>query len=275
MARGRSWAIVAFVHGPPILAIQVVNYRTRAYLERCLTTVVPDVDASGVGYEITLLENASGDELDDLAASYPSCRVFTSERNIGFGGGHNRLASMTGARYLLILNPDVEFISAGTTSRLLAAIAYDGQIKVVGPKLVGANGEPQRFDHGRLRGLRAQLALGGGHSYWRPTDVAQDVAWVSGAALLIDRVTFSEVGGFDENLFLYKEDEDLCLRIRQAGGRIRYEPSITVRHHGSVVADRHDSLQQAASYFFGKHLLNRPAHKLLRALHQGLGYLRL
>lgn len=263
------------MHGPPILAIQIVNYRTRSYLEQCLTTLVPDLDASGVRYEINLLENASGDTLDDLAAKYPPSRVLTAERNLGFGGGHNRLASVTGARYLLILNPDVEFISAGTTSRLLAAIAADDAIRVVGPKLVGANGDAQRYDHGRLRGLRAQLALGGGHSYWRPTDVAQDVAWVSGAVLLIDRVTFSEVGGFDENLFLYKEDEDLCLRIRRAGGRIRYEPSITVRHLGSVVADRHDSLQQAASYFFAKHLLNRPAHRLLRALHQGLGYLRL
>jgi N-acetylglucosaminyl-diphospho-decaprenol L-rhamnosyltransferase len=263
------------VDGPPIVAIQIVNYRTRGYLERCLATVVPDLDASGVGYEINLFENASGETLDDLAEKYRGCRVITSERNVGFGGGHNRLASATGARYLLILNPDVEFISEQTTERLLAAIAAEHAIKVVGPKLVGASGEAQRYDHGRLRGLRAQVALGGGHSYWRPTDAAQDVAWVSGAALLIDRVTFSEVGGFDENLFLYKEDEDLCLRIRRAGGRIRYEPSVTVRHYGSVVADRHDSLQQAASYFFGKHLLTRPSHRLLRALHQGLGYLRL
>lgn len=262
------------MHRSAILAVQIVNYRTRSYLERCLSTVVPDLEASGVDHEINVLDNASGDTVDDLPGRFPSCRAITSERNLGFGGGHNRLAAATDARYLLILNPDVEFIAPETTSGLLSAIGADDAIKVVGPKLLSATGAAQPYDHGRLRGARAQLALRGGHSYWRETDVSQDVAWVSGAVLLIDHATFSKFRGFDENLFLYKEDEDLCLRIRQAGGRVRYEPSISVQHHGSVIADRHDSLQQAASYFFDKHLLNRPYHRLLRALHQGLGYLR-
>lgn len=263
------------MHGPSILAIQLVNYRTRSYLERCLRTVVPDLEASGVDYEINVLENGSGETLDHLPSEFQFCRTFASERNLGFGGGHNQLAAATDARYLLILNPDVEFVSPQTTTRLLGAIGADDSVKVVGPRLVGTGGEAQAYDHGRLHGARAQLALRGGHSYWRETDAAQDVAWVSGAVMLVERAIFSQVRGFDENLFLYKEDEDLCLRIRRAAGRIRYEPSVTVRHHGSVVADRHDSLQQAASYFFEKHRLNRPGHRLLRTVHQGLGYLRL
>ena len=63
-----------------------------------------------MAFEINLLDNASGEDLDDLAARVPNCRAFTAPTNLGFGGGHNFLAGQTDARYLLILNPDVEFL---------------------------------------------------------------------------------------------------------------------------------------------------------------------
>lgn len=263
------------MHGPPILAVQIVNYRSRRYLERCLATLVADLDGSGVDYEINLLENASGEELADLEPRFRACRVFSAPRNLGFGGGHNLLAAETAAPNLLILNPDVELIEPETGKRLLGALAAEESVKVVGPKLVGRSGEAQRYDHARLHGLRAQLALRGGHSYWRETVLRQDAAWVSGAVMLVEHDVFAEIHGFDEKLFLYKEDEDLCLRIRGLGGRVVYDPSIVVRHHGSVVADRREALQVASSYYFEKHALNRPWHRLLRATHELLPYLRL
>lgn len=267
--------IVASVRRSPTLAVQLVNYRTRSYLDRCLATVIPDLDASGIDYQVNLLDNASGETLDDLLQEFPGCRTFSSERNLGFGGGHNLLASKVGSPYLLILNPDVEFISPNTGLRLLSVLRTDETIKVVGPKLIALTGQAQAYDHGRLRGPRAQLAVRGGDSYWRATNVAQDVAWVSGAALLVEHAMFARVDGFDENLFLYKEDEDLCLRIRRAGGRVFYEPSVVVRHHGGVVADRMQEMAPAVDYFLQKHLLTRPSHRLLRAAHQCLAYLRL
>jgi N-acetylglucosaminyl-diphospho-decaprenol L-rhamnosyltransferase len=272
---GLKLDIVARMHGSPMLAVQIVNYGTRTYLERCLATVAADLERSALDYEINLLENASGEALDDLAATFSACRAFTSDRNLGFGGGHNRLAAETDAPYLLILNPDVEFISPHTAKRLLAHLTEEEKVKVAGPKLVRPSGEAQPYDHGRLIGLRAQISWRGGHSYWRETDEAQDVAWVSGAALCVEHAAFAEVGGFDQNLFLYKEDEDLCLRIRARGGRVLYEPSILVRHEGSVVANRRESLETATAYFFEKHLLNRRWHRLLRAAHRWLAYLRL
>ena len=86
--------------------------------------------------------------------------------------------------------------------------------------------------------MRAAIALNGGHSYWRATDTRQEVAWVSGAAMVIERTAFTGVGGFDEQLFLYKEDEDLCLRLREAGGRVGVCTSITFVHETSSSARR-------------------------------------
>ena len=61
-----------------------------------------------------------------------------------------------------------------------------------------------------------------------------DVAWVSGAACLVARRAFDAVGGFDPGFFLYKEEEDLFLRIRRGGGRVRYLPSVRVRHDAAA-----------------------------------------
>jgi GT2 family glycosyltransferase len=103
----------------------------------------------------------------------------------------------------------------------------------------------------------------------------QEVAWVSGAAMLLERVAFMNVGGFDENLFLYKEDEDLCLRLREAGALVIYEPSVVIRHHGSVVADRSTELARALSYYCAKHYPNRRSQRAFAVAHQWLAYLRL
>ncbi len=257
------------------LAVQVVNYRTRSYLERCVATVVADLQASGMVYEINLLDNASGEDLSDLAARIPACQTFSAPTNLGFGGGHNLLASKTEARYLLILNPDVEFMFPDTTRRLLDAVMNGPSVTAAGPRVVAENGAPQPYDHGRLRGLRAQIALRGGHSYWHETSAAQDVAWVSGAALMVEHAAFDAISGFDENFFLYKEDEDLCLRLRRIGGQIRYEPAVVVLHHGSVVAERRAELNRASTYFSAKNFPNRRSQRLFAAAHQCLAYLRL
>jgi GT2 family glycosyltransferase len=257
------------------VAIQVVNYRTRRYLERCVETVVSDLDGRGLAYEVNLLDNASGEDLADLAVRYACARAFSAQTNLGFGGGHNLLAAETEAPYLVILNPDVEIRTPGTISRLLEVVVGSDRVKAVGPKLIGADGRAQPYDHGRLSGVRAAIALKGGHSYWRATDTRQEVAWVSGAAMAVERAAFMALGGFDEQLFLYKEDEDLCLRLREAGGRVIYEPAVRILHHESVVADRHQELDHASRYFFAKHYKGRRSRRAFAAAHQTLAYLRL
>jgi GT2 family glycosyltransferase len=228
-----------------------------------------------MAFEINLLENASGEDLDKLAARVPNCRAFTAATNLGFGGGHNFLARQTDARYLLILNPDVEFLFPDTVRRLLLPVASVDRVKVAGPRLLTTEGRAQPYDHGRLRGLRAEIALRGGHSYWRQTDIRQEVAWVSGAAMVIERAAFAAIGGFDEKLFLYKEDEDLCLRLREAGWQVIYEPGAAIRHHGSVVADQHQELAVASNYYFSKHFRDQRSRRAFAAAHRSLAYVRL
>jgi GT2 family glycosyltransferase len=254
------------------LAIQIVNYRTRPELDRCLPTLERDLAAGALSYEVHILDNHSGDDLSDLPARFAHCQVHHSPRNVGFGAGHNLLARQAGAAdRLLILNPDVEFIQPASMDRLWAALGDTPGAKAAGPRLVTEQGAPQRWDHGRLRGPRARIAMLAGDSYWRPTDRSQVVAWVSGAVLLVDRAAFEEVGGFDERFFLYKEEEDLCLQLRRRGHRILYEPSVVVRHRGSVVARKDDpTFAQSIAYFERKNLSAGPRRRAFALLHRRL-----
>ena len=260
---------------PPTLAVQIVNYHTRRYLERCLESVIADLSRGAIPYEINLLDNDSGEPLDDLAGRHEHVSAFSAPRNLGFGAGHNLLAAATRARHLWILNPDIELREPDTAERLLRELAGAGRVRAVGPRLLGADGTPEPYDHGRLRGPRARLALRGGHSYWRATERARRVAWVNGAALLIERAAFTALGGFDENLFLYKEEEDLCLRLRAAGGEVLYDPSVSVRHVGSVVAERPVSLAESERYYIAKHCRPGRVQRLCARIHQGLAYVHL
>jgi GT2 family glycosyltransferase len=246
------------------VAIQLVNYRTRAQLEACLPTVLADAP----GARVLVLDNASGDDLSGLAAAHPEVEFVFGEQNVGFGAGHNLLAARHDAAALLLLNPDTRFVEPRTVERLVAALG--GDVHAVGPRLASASGEWDSRDHGELRGFRARVAQAAGTSHYRRRSEPADAAWVSGAACLVARHAFDAVGGFDPGFFLYKEEEDLFLRIRQAGGRVLYVPSVTVRHDGAAVASRDVHMPASAARFADKHIRSRVQRRVMPRVHHAV-----
>jgi GT2 family glycosyltransferase len=250
------------------LAVQIVNYAPRAYLESCLRSVLVAIGEAGVPARVLVLDNASGDDLTDLAREFAGAIEFSvAERNLGFGGGQNLLAARAQSRLLCCLNPDV-VVERDAFTRLLSAFE-DDSVAVAGPLLRTTSGTPQRWDHGELRGLRARVANGAGHAHWQPRDERIEAAWVSGAFLVVRRDAFVAAGGFDESFFLYKEEEDLCLRIRQAGGRVLYVPDAAAVHVGSVVARRDpEQLARSVARYADKHFPARGRRRALALLHR-------
>jgi N-acetylglucosaminyl-diphospho-decaprenol L-rhamnosyltransferase len=253
------------------LAVQIVNFNTKPYLVACVESVVAALARSGVDGRVLVLENGSDDDLGDLAERWgPAVEVHESADNLGFGGGHNRLARATRSPYLCFVNPDVVLPpDTDVFGPLLAALADPG-VAVAGPMLVGTDGAPQRWDHGELLGLRARVSNGAGEAYWRPREARAEAAWISGAFMLVRREAFDAAGGFDERYFLYKEEEDLCLRIRRAGHRVVYEPAVAVTHIGSVVAERRrEHFRPSIEHYLQKNFPRRWRRRLLRALYLG------
>jgi N-acetylglucosaminyl-diphospho-decaprenol L-rhamnosyltransferase len=237
---------------PLDLAVQIVNYRTKPHLASCLASVVADLDGSAFDHRVLVLDNGSGDDLTDLEGEFAGTVEFlSSPDNLGFGGGHNRLARETDATFVCCVNPDVLIDEPAVFARLLGAFD-DQRVAAVGPLLRTESRAPQVWDHGELHGLRAWVANGAGHAHWEPRTERTDVAWVSGAFTVFRRTAFDGVGGFDERFFLYKEEEDLCLQLRRHGWRIVYDPDVSVVHVGSVVARREDHLQTSIDRYVAK-----------------------
>jgi N-acetylglucosaminyl-diphospho-decaprenol L-rhamnosyltransferase len=253
------------------LRIQIVDYKTRSYLIECLSSLSDDLATFQESYSVAILDNASGDDLTDIPAMFPRLQkveIIQGEKNLGFGGGHNLLTrSGDDAEFLLLLNPDTRIIQPKTTERLLAR-ARTLPADVIGPRLITPQGTTQWWDHGELHGLRAWIALNSGNSYWREQTTSTDVAWVSGAVFLIRKSRFDELGGFDERFFLYKEEEELCWRLREKEGRVLYDPTISVFHHGGVVAKKSEHMQKSVDYFLQKHFSRRLSYPLLKLLNK-------
>ena len=251
------------------IRIQIVNYKTKSYLLDCLASVVSDLKNFDVECSIAILDNASGDDLSDIPAlfSESNIQVLKSGKNLSFGGGHNFLAAQESARYLLLLNPDIKVVEANTIARLLHHIeTFNAQ--VLGPRLITKQKTTQWWDHGELHGLRAWIALNSGNSYWREQKKATEVAWVSGAVFLIEKKWFDDLSGFDERLFLYKEEEELCWRLRGKDGKVIYDPTITVFHHGGVVAKKSEHMQKSVDYFLDKHFRHHFGYRFFKLLNK-------
>lgn len=253
------------------LRIQVINYRTKQYLIGCLASVIDDLRSSPVTFKIAVMDNASGDDLSDIKSLFPDApiSIFENQKNVGFGAGHNLLEKKAdaGARYLLILNPDIKIQEKSTLTRLLKR-ADELPADVIGPRLITATHEAQRWDHAELYGLLAQIALSAGGSHWKNRRTLSEVAWISGAFFIVRKDFFDKIGGFDENFFLYKEEEDLCLRIRKTAGHVWYDPTVTVLHYGSVVAKKSEYLQKSTAYFLEKNFRGHFGYHFLQFLNK-------
>lgn len=249
------------------LTIQIVNYKTLNYIESLLPSVFSDLVNSRLKYEILILDNSSGENLDHIKNKYPdqSIQVSYSKTNLGFGGGHNLLSNKSNGKLTLLLNPDVYIIEKNTIARLIESMAVSKCV-VIGPRLLTTKNQnkkiitnfnniktkliPQMWDHGELN--IAKYKTGGAKFSKRL--VKGNVAWVSGASMLIKSSALHRINGFDEKFFLYKEEEDLCLRLRKNGETVVYDPSISVLHYGSVVANKNNiHFLRSRRYYKQKH----------------------
>jgi N-acetylglucosaminyl-diphospho-decaprenol L-rhamnosyltransferase len=226
----------------------VVAYRSAHLLAGCLDSIQADhqrgsQDGGAVaGGAVIVVDNASPDDSARVARDHAiGATVIESPENRGFGDGCNLGAAAGSSTFLLFLNPDAR-LTPGTTSRLLRELDQEPTLGVIGPALSDPKGDYRAASAGYEPGLRSVLGhflllarLPGLAHWFRPIQLAQGSMerrpdWVSGAALLIRRAAFEEVGGFDPSLFMYMEDVDLCRRLREHGWSIGYEPGVVALH---------------------------------------------
>jgi GT2 family glycosyltransferase len=214
----------------PDVSISLVNTSSRELLLACLESL------RGVDAEIVVLDNASEDgSADAVRERFPGVRLIEQRHRAGFGANHNTVIRETTGRYVFVLNEDTTSDDWGF-DRMVAHLDANRRVAALGPRLVYPDGREQssawRFPSpwtaalGLLTLGRAGILQSGGSE-------TCDVDWAMAAALLVRREALGEVGVFDEGFFIYSEETDLCRRLRNAGWRTQFFPSVTVVHHES------------------------------------------
>lgn len=234
---------------PMDLAVITVSYNTQELLADCLKSVFDGLERSGLAGEVWVVDNASVDGSAEMVQQrFPQVRLIAHDVNLGFAAGNNlALATMgfgthNSARHVLFLNPDtrvldnalsvlVDFMdstpSAGAAGARLqhgdgsfqhSAFAFPGMAQV----FLDFCPIHHRLLDSRLNGRYSRKLYKEG----KPFSVDHPL----GAALMVRGETLAQVGGFDENFFMYCEEIDLCQRIKKAGWQIYCVPSAEIVH---------------------------------------------
>lgn len=198
--------------------------------------------AGGVD-QVVVVDCTPGDPGLRAVCDRHGARLIEPGANLGYGGGANLGAEQLEADVLVVANPDVE-VSADGLRRLAAAAWRNG---LAGPRLEFPDGGLQRSAHRREpRGLTTAYDLSVPFRAvaarvsrdWHPTLLSTaahassaSCVHVLGALVAVDAQAFREVGGFDPAFFLYREETDLCHRLRAAGWQVLHEASVTAVHH--------------------------------------------
>jgi GT2 family glycosyltransferase len=258
------------------LSVVILNYNTREHLRACLASLAAEVSRSAVEAEIFVVDNASTDGSADMVSTdFPWVRVVRSPLNGGFAYGNNLALSRARGEAILLLNPDTT-LAPGTIAALLWRLDAHPEAGVIGPKLLRPDGSmhlacrrsfptPEVAFY-RIAGLSRLFPTSRRFARYNLTyadpDLALEVDSVCGACLLIRRAVVERIGLLDERFFLYGEDLDWCLRAREAGWTVRYEPGVVVQHqHGA--ASRQRALRttyhffRAMDLFYRKHYVHR------------------
>jgi N-acetylglucosaminyl-diphospho-decaprenol L-rhamnosyltransferase len=219
------------------LSIVIVAYQSGGYLRRCLAAT-----ADG-RYEVVVVDNGSPPgETEALCAEAPRTRLIRRERNQGFGAAANVGVAATSGRWLLLLNPDA-WPTGDAIDRLLRFAEEEPRLAAAGPLLFDVEGSPQR---NTIRPPLSAPAL----AMWAafPTGVSglygalrgkaphapREGEFLQASALMLRREAFTQVGGFDENFFMYGEEADLCGRLTDAGWRLAVCPEASFVHVGGA-----------------------------------------
>jgi O-antigen biosynthesis protein len=223
----------------PKISIVIPVYGEHLTTFACLKSIAAHPPSTS--YEVIVMDDASPESAADALAKVTGIRLVRNEKNLGFIGNVNAGARGARGEYLLILNNDT-VLTAGAIDSLLNTFDHHTNVGLVGAKLLNRDGTLQEAGGIIWRD-------GTGWNYGRGENAAEprfcyvrDVDYCSGAALVIRRELFLELGCFDEFYRpAYYEDTDLAFRVRERGLRVLFQPAAQIFHLEGVSHGRDET----------------------------------
>lgn len=222
------------VSDDPVVTIVIPVYGKVEYTYRCLNSISKHCFTNK--FEVIVVDDCSPDETLETLKKIDGIRVIANEQNMGFIRSCNRGAEIAKGEYLLFLNNDTE-VTNGWFDELLYTFKEFPGAGLVGSKLVYPTGKLQEAG-GIIWRDGSAWNFGRGQDPQLPVfNYAREVDYISGASIMMPKILFEELEGFDEHyLPAYCEDSDMALRIRDKGYRVIYQPLSTVIHHEGITS---------------------------------------
>lgn len=249
----------------------IVSYNVREYLGDCVASVL---QSAGLSFEVWVVDNASSDGSADMVAErFPQVRLIRSPHNGGYAYANNlalRELGLGGAtpacRYVLLLNPDTR-VNPDDLARTVAFADQHPEVGMVGVKLVRQDGSldlacrrsfpTPAVSLSRMLGLsrlfpRSRIFGRYNLTYLDPDQTAE-VDAVVGAFMLVRQQAVAQAGLLDEAYFMYGEDLDWALQVKQRGWKVVYYPAVTVLHYKRASSSK--SLPRTTRAFYESMLI--------------------
>ncbi|HEX8932390.1 MAG TPA: glycosyltransferase family 2 protein [Patescibacteria group bacterium] len=261
-----------------LLSIITLNYRKPQLTLNCLNSLyeqLPKEFARGEA-EVIVVDNASGDNSVEFlqheikARHYQHVKVIANSENAGFGKGNNLGATSAKGEYLLFLNNDTLVKDQGIWE-MANYLKEHQEIAILGGQLRNNDGSLQPSVGKFYTLFNAFLLLLGMQKFGlldRSPDRIVEVDWVKGGLLMIRKEVFAKLAGFDEQIFMYTEDMELCFRAHLASLKVFFYPKVKVFHAEYGSSNRAFAIihiYKGLLYFYKKHR-SRWEYSLIKTL---------
>lgn len=250
------------------LSVIILNYNVRYFLEQCVLSVQKALE--GIDSEIIVIDNASSDDsCEMMKTKFSHIKLIENKDNLGFPKGNNIGVAQAKGEYICILNPDT-VVSEDTFTKILDSqlITHNSQLGIIGCKLIDGTGN---FLPESKRGVPTPLVaftkifglykisnyFGKYYAQHLSENESGKVDILVGAFMVMKRELYLQVGGFDENCFMYSDDIDLSYLVLKSGKSNYYFHETSVIHYKGESTVRDGTymkrFREAMQFFYKKH----------------------
>ena len=250
------------------LSVIILNYNVRYFLEQCVFSVQKALE--GIDSEIIVIDNASSDaSCEMMKTKFPHIKLIENAANLGFPKGNNIGVAQAKGEYICILNPDT-VVAEDTFFKILNSqlVTRISQLGIIGCKLIDGSGNflPEskrgvptpRVAFTKIFGLyKISDYFGKYYAQHLSENESGKVDILVGAFMVMKRELYLEVGGFDENCFMYSDDIDLSYLVLKTGKSNYYFHETSVIHYKGESTVRDGTymkrFREAMQFFYKKH----------------------
>lgn len=223
------------------VTIIIINYITSNLVSEAVKSIYEKT--CGCSFEVIIADNNSPDNslavLNDRLRDYPDIKILPINDNIGFGRANNACVKIANGRNILFLNPDT-LLRNDAPSILSDYLDKHPDVGACGGNLFDGQLKPVRSFHRWFPSILndfssaffsiPEIAVFGLNRFFNFSGKVIEVAYISGADLMIPKIVLDDLGAFSPNFFMYYEETELCWRIKKKGLKIISEPSAEIIH---------------------------------------------